>query len=196
MASPPPQITIRLPTPQETNNTATINHLDTLINTVYFTTEGEYWKPGHHRSTPADIKTWIAAGELYLAIDSSNHEILGVVCLHPHHAQREVSTYTFGPLAVSQTQSRSGVGRRLVLHAESVARSRGAEMMEITLLEPKPPAVHPYKEMVRRWYVKLGYVGVRREAKEEVVPASHCPTLAEGIDFLVMEKRLWSALDR
>lgn len=172
------EIQIRLPTPTESKDPAFIQHLADLINKAYNETELNLYKPVKYRTNPHEIKRLLQASHFHLAFAPNNPLPVGSV--HTHAVGPGI--WDVGLLSVHSDARSSGLGRRLVGHAEGVAVRNGAATMRLELLVPMPPAKHDFKEYLRRWYEKLGYVQVRKASVEEVVPHL-VESFNEGLEF-------------
>jgi GNAT superfamily N-acetyltransferase len=81
-----------------------------------------------------------------------------------------------------------GIGRELVRSAEELMRSRGVTTMQLELLVPKG-WVHPEKNELQAWYMRLGY-RVVRSAPFEQIAAHLAPQLAVPCEILIFQKSL------
>jgi GNAT superfamily N-acetyltransferase len=91
-------------------------------------------------------------------------------------------------LAVDPARRGAGIGRELVGFAERWAHDQGLERMQLELLVPRTWA-HPFKELLRVWYTRIGYREVRIGQIEETYPALG-PLLATACDFVVYRRHL------
>jgi hypothetical protein len=72
--------------------------------------------------------------------------------------------------------------------AEQLMRARGMATMQLELLVPQE-WVHPEKDRLRAWYVRLAY-GIVRSAPFEKIAAHAAARLATPCEFLVFRKSL------
>ena len=183
-------IAIRRPTIAEIGSTEVPQAVVRMINVVYGEAEKGLWKTGFVRTNVTEVSKWIDDEELYLAFDTStNHpsHLCIVGSVRVHEVERGIKS--FGTLTVLPPYRSVGLGRRLVEFAESLARSRGSETMQLELAVPQPPDAHPQKEFLRKWYRKIGYEEARRSTVEETIP--HLLESFTGpMEFCVMQKQL------
>lgn len=161
---------------------ADIPHLNVLINSAY---RGESSKKGW--TTEANILEGLRTTETELLATIQNptntlfkftehNKILGCVLL----VAKEQEMY-LGMLTVAPELQNSGIGRKLLLQAETHARALELSKIVMTVISVRTELI--------AWYVRNGYVetGVR-----EPFPASevHIPISTEPLEFLVLEKKL------
>lgn len=181
------EIQIRPPISTEPNDPAFVQHVVDLINKAYRSTELALYKPIETRTNCAEIKRLLQARQLHLAFTTNNPLPIG--CVHTHVIEQGVSDV--GLLAVPSEARSLGLGRRLVAYAEGVAVRQGSKVARLEMAVPKAAVKHDFEEYLQRWYEKLGYEQVRRASVEEVVPHLK-ESFGEGLEFLVMEKKLQS----
>jgi ribosomal protein S18 acetylase RimI-like enzyme len=105
--------------------------------------------------------------------------------------QLDAGTADLGLISTATDYWGSGIGRELVRSAEELMRSRGVMTMQLELLVPKE-WVHPEKDRLRGWYIRLGYRVVRSAAFEQI--AAHlAPQLAVPCEILIFQKSLTEA---
>jgi GNAT superfamily N-acetyltransferase len=105
--------------------------------------------------------------------------------------QLDATTADLGLISTATDYWRSGIGGELVRSAEELMRSRGVTTMQLELLVPKR-CVHPEKDKLRAWYIRLGYQVVRSAPFEEI--AAHlAPQLAVPCETLIFHKSLTEA---
>jgi GNAT superfamily N-acetyltransferase len=153
-----------------------------LVNRVYADAERGLWRDGAQRTDRTEIEAVVRAGELVVA--RLGDRIVGVVRVR----RLDEHVGEFGMLVTDPEHRGTGIGRRLVAHAERWARRQGLELMQLELLVPRTWA-HPVKEFLRGWYQRLGYRPVRTERLDAAHPALP-PRLATPCDFLVFQKAL------
>ncbi|MEU4240763.1 GNAT family N-acetyltransferase [Actinoplanes sp. NPDC026619] len=153
-----------------------------LVNEVYTTGEEGLWAGEVSRTGPAEIASFIAAGELL--ITHLDGEIVGAA-----RVQRLPSGEgEVGMLAAHPKRRGAGIGRDLLAYAESWAQAQGLRTMQLELLVPKTWK-HPVKEFLHTWYTRSGYQVVRVTDLTESFPAL-APRLATPCDFLIFNKQL------
>jgi GNAT superfamily N-acetyltransferase len=153
-----------------------------LVNHAYDRAEQGLWSRPVPRSTRGETVKAIVAGRQLVARDDDG-TLVGAL-----HTHCDAHTAWFGALAVAPTRAGRGIARRLVAHAEAWARSRGADEMEIEVLQPQPS--HPHTDRLAAWYARLGYVPVTTRELADVDPGSVPLLAAESCTVIVMRKAL------
>jgi GNAT superfamily N-acetyltransferase len=179
------QIQIRLPTPSEQNSPHFITHITNLINSAYASTDSNLYKPNVLRTNTTEVHSWLASNQFYLAFARNEVYPIGTVQIK----KVSPSVSDVGILTVRSDARVSGLGRRLMAHAEEVAVKEGSGTVRLEMLVEKETGVHDVKGYLRRWYGSLGYVAMGTVSVEEVVPQIK-GNFEEGAEFLVMEKVL------
>ena len=180
MTTPSPSIRL-LPPAAAQSASATVTE---LINTAYAANGGGLWSiPDKKRTTLPEITSLISASEI-LAAYSADMDIVG--CVHWH--RMDADTAGLGMLAVGHQVQGRGVGRMLVEAAEKQAREMGCGRMQLELLLPKEWK-HQGKEMLAKWYDRMGYrrvrVGKLKAFEPEMEKLLACPC-----DHVVYHKSL------
>jgi GNAT superfamily N-acetyltransferase len=159
-----------------------VQTLAEVINSAYAVGEAGLWLEGTTRTSPAEIAEMIRGGELLAAsLDGHTAGAARVRAL-------DAVTADLGLISVSPDQWGAGVGRELVRAAEDVMRARGVTSAQLELLVPQG-WVHPAKERLREWYLRLGYSIVRSAPVGEIV--GHLEArLAVPCEFLIFRKSL------
>jgi GNAT superfamily N-acetyltransferase len=153
-----------------------------LINRAYALGEDGLWVKGTVRSTPPQIAEAIHTGGMLAA--TRDGELVGCACVR----FLDDITADLGLVSVSPDHQGTGVGREIVHVAEDLMRERGAQTAQLELLVPRG-WVHPTKDRLRAWYVRLGYRVVRSAPFEEI--ATHgASELATPCEFLVFHRAL------
>lgn len=153
-----------------------------LVNLVYAESERGLWADGAQRTDAAEIARYVRDGEL--AAGYLDGELAGVVRIQ----RLDPDTGEFGMLAADPTVRGRGVGRDLVRFAEDTARARGHKQMRLELLVPRGWVLES-KELLARWYTRLGYELDRVGTIDEDYPAL-APLLAGPADYRIYLKRL------
>ncbi|MFD0782512.1 GNAT family N-acetyltransferase [Micromonospora azadirachtae] len=153
-----------------------------LINRVY--TESEYgvWRDGYERTNADEVAQFIKSRELLVARDGQ--AVIGALRVRRLADQLA----EFGMLVAEPAHRGTGVGRRLVAHAEQWARDQDLRTMQLELLVPRA-WTHPVKEFLNDWYTRIGYRKLRTTQLEEAYPALQ-PFLATESDFVIYHKDL------
>jgi GNAT superfamily N-acetyltransferase len=102
--------------------------------------------------------------------------------------QLDAGTADLGLISTATDHWGCGIGRELVRSAEELMRSRGVTTMQLELLVPKG-WVHPEKNKLQAWYMRLGY-RVVRSAPFEQIAAHLAPQLAVPCEILIFQKSL------
>lgn len=161
---------------------ARVAEIVALVNAVYEESERELWLDGAVRTTPDEIESLLAAGELAGIVRGDR--LAGVVHVHAH----DEHTGGFGMLAADPALRGQGIGRDLVAHAESAMRAAGRRVMQLELLLPRETRLAS-KEFLAAWYERLGYRVTRVGALEDLYPALK-PWLAVPADYRIYHKAL------
>ncbi|ANZ40234.1 GNAT family N-acetyltransferase [Lentzea guizhouensis] len=164
-----------------TSDTGLAAEIAGLTNRVYADAEAGLWKDGAARTSEAEVKTLIKAGQI--AVEHRN-KVIGAVRVQ----QLNDTTGEFGMLVAAPEARGTGVGRDLVAFAEQWARDNDLSHMQLELLVPQTWK-HPVKEFLRDWYTRIGYRVVRTGDLADDYPAL-VPKLACPCDFLVFHKEL------
>lgn len=157
--------------------------LSDLVNDVYAVAEAGMWVEGATRTTADEMRSFIAAGEVFVA-RGPDGRIVGSVRLHD--VAPRVSE--FGILVSARDQRDLGIGRALLDEIEQRSRDRGHEAMQLELLVPREWS-HPTKEFLTAWYGRRGYRLVRTAALEDNYPHL-APLLATPCDLQIHRKAL------
>jgi GNAT superfamily N-acetyltransferase len=176
---------VKLLAPDEAGDEILVEELVRIINSAYAIGEAGLWLEGAARTGPGEIAEAIRSGGVLAAT------LEGRLAGGAYLRSLDRGTADLGLISAAPDRWGSGIGRELVRLAEELARSRGVTTMQLELLVPKG-WVHPEKERLRSWYVRLGYKVVRSAPFEEV--AAHlAPQLAVPCEFLIFRKPLAEA---
>ena len=175
-------IDVRIAPAAAAEDTALVNQLAGLVNSVYATAEEGLWADGAPRTTPAEMTELIATGQI--AVARTEERIVGAV-----RVQRlETGEGELGMLVADPAHRGTGVGRELVRFAERWSREQGLDTMQLEVLVPRQWS-HPSKEFLKAWYTRVGYRPVRTGQIEESYPGL-APLLATPCDFVIYHKSL------
>ncbi|MET8151467.1 GNAT family N-acetyltransferase [Actinoplanes sp. NPDC049668] len=155
-----------------------------LVNVVYAAAEEGLWIEGTERTSPAQVASIIAAGELVAA--RAGDELAGVARLR----RLPTGEGELGMLVAHPARRGAGVGRDLMAYAEGWAGAQGIETMRLELLFPQA-WTHPVKQFLYDWYTRIGYRVVGKGDLADEYP-DLVPRLATPCDFLVFRKELVS----
>ena len=115
-----------------------VQGLTDLINRVYRVSEDGLWKDATFQRTCAEeVSDLIRKGEIVLARAGTSRVVLG--CVQSRLLDEKPTTGSFGMLVVDPDQRNRGIGKRLIEEAEKLARSRGADTMQVRQPPPKMP---------------------------------------------------------
>jgi GNAT superfamily N-acetyltransferase len=153
-----------------------------LINDAYRTSEDGIWIDTAARTTAAEIVTLIGADEL--AVARLGGEIVG--CVRVQSIDKETSE--FGMLSTDRAFRGIGIGRELVTYAERFSCAGGHRRMQLKLLWPRD-RVHPFKQFLADWYLRLGY-SVSSKGSMEVEFPSLARLLVAPCYFMTYHKDL------
>ena len=159
-----------------------VSFLNQLINSAY---RGESSKKGWTteanileglRTTEEELTETILNLKNTILKFAENDQIIGCVLL----VRKEQQLY-LGMLTVSPELQNSGVGKKLLQHAEIHAKDLGLPKIVMTVISVR-------NELIA-WYKRNGYEDT---GEREPFPASdvHIPIAAEPLEFIVMEKRI------
>jgi GNAT superfamily N-acetyltransferase len=175
-------IDVRIAPAAAAEDTALVNQLAGLVNSVYAIAEEGLWAHGAPRTTPAEMAELIATGQI--AVARAKERIVGAV-----RVQRlETGEGELGMLVADPAHRGTGVGRELVRFAERWSREQGLGTMQLEVLVPRQWS-HPSKEFLKAWYSRVGYRPVRTGQIEESYPEL-APLLATPCDFVIYHKSL------
>ena len=129
-----------------------IKQLTALINSVYKTSEGEFWPTdgSYSRTNINEITDFISKGEMIVAL--LKDEIVGSVHVYPINE----TTLGFGMLTSSLRYRKMGIGNILLKAVECFAIENHYFTIQLELLKPIE-FNHPEKEFLEKWYGKWGY---------------------------------------
>jgi GNAT superfamily N-acetyltransferase len=144
-------ITTKIPQ-KECFSTDKIQQLANLINTVYQTSEGDFWPidGSYSRTNLEDINNFVSKGEMIVAFIED--EIVGSVHVYPI----DKTTLGFGMLTSSLAYRKMGIGNLLLKAVEDFAKANQYKIIQLELLKPTT-FNHPEKEFLEIWYQKWGY---------------------------------------
>jgi GNAT superfamily N-acetyltransferase len=153
-----------------------------LVNDVYADAERGLWQDGAKRTTPEEMASLIATGEIVVArIDGM---IVGSMRLH----DVADDTSEFGILVAHPERRSLGIGRALIDHAEAESRRRGLRAIQLELLVPRH-RTHPTKEFLKAWYDRRGYRLASTGTMDSAYPHL-APLLATPCDLQLRVKPL------
>ena len=105
-------IDVRMAPAAAAEDTALVNELAALVNSVYALAEEGLWAHGTPRTTPEGIAALIAAGQI--AVARADARIVGAVRIQ----RQDTGAGEFGMLVADPAHRGQGVGRELVRFAE------------------------------------------------------------------------------
>jgi ribosomal protein S18 acetylase RimI-like enzyme len=175
-------IDVRMAPAAAAEDTALVNELAALVNSVYALAEEGLWADGTPRTTPERMAALIAAGQI--AIAWAGERIVGAVQIQ----RLDTGEGEFGMLVADPAHRGRGVGRELVRFAERWSREQGLDTMQLEVLVPRQWP-HPSKEFLKAWYTRIGYRPARTGQFEESYPEL-APLLATPCDFVIFHKSL------
>lgn len=116
----------------------------------YKVTEIEIWGEDYKRMSLEEFQRVIEKGELIGAwIDD-----VPVGSIHTYPLNN--NTHAFGLFSADFAYKGKGIGRRLIVAAEEMAVSKGADFMELEILRLKHKELL-VKQQLSEWYQRLGY---------------------------------------
>jgi GNAT superfamily N-acetyltransferase len=171
-----------MPSAAAAEDTALVNELAALVNSVYAVAEEGLWAHGTPRTTPEKMAELIAAGQI--AVARIDERIVGAVRVR----RLDTGEGEFGMLVTDAAHRGKGVGRGLVRFAERWSRERGLDRMQLEVLVPRQWS-HPSKDFLKAWYPRIGYHPVEIGQFEKSYPEL-AQLLATPCDFVIYHKRL------
>jgi ribosomal protein S18 acetylase RimI-like enzyme len=175
-------IDVRMAPAAAADDTALVNELAALVNSVYALAEEGLWADGTPRTTPDRMAKQIAAGQI--AVARTDERIVGAVRIQ----RLDTGEGEFGMLVADPAHRGQGIGRELVRFAERWSREQGSDTMQLEVLVPRQRS-HPSKEFLKAWYTRIGYRPVRTGQFEQSYPEL-APLLATPCDFVIYRKSL------
>lgn len=127
-----------------------IQRLYDLMIHAYAVTELNIWGENYIRCPLDEYQELLDKGEIIIA--KLDGKIVGSIHTYPLSPDR----YAFGMLNADFDLGGQGIGSGLIRAAEDEARKNGASIMQLEILRTKE-GILPEKEMLRKWYTKLGY---------------------------------------
>ena len=177
-------IEVRMAPAEAAQDTALVDVITALVNSVYTVAEDGLWVDGMMRTNPERTAALLAAGEM--AVATVDRRIVGVVRIH----RLDTGEGEFGMLAADPAHRGKGIGRDLIRFAEQWSREQGLDTMQLELLVPRQWS-HPSKEFLKDWYTRIGYRLVRCGQLDDNYP-DLAPLLATPCDLLIYQKPLAS----
>ena len=174
-------IDVRIVPAAAAEDSALVDELPDLVNSVYAVAEKGLWADSTPRTTRAAMAELIAAGQI--AVARADERIVGTVRIQ----RLDTGEGEFGMLVADPAHRGTGVGRELVRYAERWSREQGVDTMQLGVLGPRQWS-HPVKEFLKAWYTRMGYRPVRSGPFEESYPEL-APLLATPCDFVVYHKK-------
>jgi ribosomal protein S18 acetylase RimI-like enzyme len=162
-----------------------VAELTEVVNRVYASAEEGLWADGAVRTTGAEMRGLIGAGQIAVA------RVAGRIAGCVRVQRLETGEGEFGLLCTDPAYRGTGVGRELVRFAEREVRDRGLRTVQLELLVPRS-GTHPFKQFLQDWYTRSGYRLVRVDAVETSHPHLG-PLLATACDFRIYHKDLGQA---
>jgi len=140
-----------------------LESLHTILESGYRIAESDLWVKPYARIAFGDFLNLVREDRILIAF--YNKKIVGCI----HYYQKTTKKFGFGLLAVDFDYKGLGIGRGLISQVERLASKKGAEIMELELLRPKGVNV-PFKERLREWYERMGYVYTHSQNFAEIKP--------------------------
>lgn len=175
------KVRIRFPTTSDLD-AGSIERLSGLINDAYDAAEAGMWKRRGTRTTAAEVERLLRARALILA------EVDGVTVGSVNVSIVSEGVGELGMLAADLRHRGMGIGSALVDGAEHWARDAGCHTMRLELLTPRAWA-QPSKELLKKWYSRIGYIPQTTEPLERLHPEL-APELATECEFTIWHKSL------
>ncbi len=129
-----------------------LNSLHEIINQSYLNSERDFWKEGYERISIKELTEELSNRNL-LILASNNNQLAGCVKVD---FDPNSHIGTFSMLCVDFAHRGLGLGNILVEAAENQIQKQKGVKMGLDLLIPRS-YVYPDKEVLKKWYSKLGY---------------------------------------
>lgn len=183
-----------------------VTSLTDLINQIYTDSERGFWNiDPFTRTNTSEVRDFITTGTLAIAwlpgsSQSSINELMGcgrvqLLTLAPDarapsctNPDPETVVGQFGCLICHPQYRGSGVGRELLRFAESWAKGKGGQKMQVELVVGDGWD-HEEKVKLAKWYERAGYRGVKEVDLWEGIPELG-PLLARKARYRVYQKVL------
>lgn len=134
-------------------NALKLERIFSLLRDAYAITEREIWGENYLRMPFETFSSLVEKGEfLYAELDGT---IVGSI----HHYRVNENTFAFGSLSADFSKKGLGIGRKLIVAAETSAKQQGATKMTLEILRPSGFEI-PFKNVLREWYMRQGYTFV------------------------------------
>jgi GNAT superfamily N-acetyltransferase len=180
----PEAISISFPNVSSAEDADFVAALVAIVQVVYSEAEEGIFIPGYQRTTSTEVARLIRDGQLAVAYLREGMKPVGCIVVRLISPDRG----NFGMLALDAAYRGGGVGRQLVLFAESYCRDKGCTVMQLELLVPTT-FNHGFKERMQAWYMRMGYRLVQLAQFEQEYPAL-APLLAGPAEYRIFEKAL------
>jgi len=159
---------LSVPSTTTADDAGILHHLASMVNESFTKDEGDLWdpeKPEFRRTSVADIRQYIQAGEMVLVWSGgdpapSTQPSSCVGCARLHWVSPEKGDIEM--LVCNESLRGLGAGRALMQFGEDWFKSRRATAVQVELLVPDN-WTHPSKARLAKWYSRLGYTVVRAE---------------------------------
>lgn len=150
-----------------------------IVNKAYERGEKGMWGEGYKRISLKHLENVINLKQIVIIKIES--QIVGCIQLVIDSTK---NTASFGMLSVKEKFEGKGIGKALISFVEENCKKLNIETIQLELLTPiKNP--HPSKEMLKKWYFKLGFRPIRS------VPFNHLfPHLRKNL-VLECEFQIW-----
>ncbi|KAF4119942.1 Ribosomal protein S18 acetylase RimI [Geosmithia morbida] len=176
--------TIYFPMVSVVDDAKFVSTLADTVNAVYAEAENGIFITGYKRTSPSEIIDLIRHGQLAVMSLDTSQKIAGCIFVK----RLSLTHGEFGMMAIDSIYRGRGFGKQLVTFAEAHCRGQGCTTMRAELLVPTT-FVHPFKERLEAWYLRMGYMIVKLGQFDQEYPAL-APLLTGPAEYRILEKVL------
>lgn len=153
-----------------------------MINQVYKRAENGLYSEDAQRITIQDLQNLIKNEEI--AVAKLKEKIIGTIRV----SKLDKKTGELGLLSVAKNYQGQGYGKRLITYAEQYFKRKKMTYVQLELLVPVN-ASHPFKEALKKWYIRLGYKPLYKTSIDKKYPHIK-EKLAVPCQFIVFQKQM------
>jgi GNAT superfamily N-acetyltransferase len=139
------------------------DRLHEIITHAYAETEKAMWGDDYVRIDRKDLERCIDRDEVLVAL-IEGRVVGGVRFFHLRD-----NTWSFSLLATDFNELEKGIGKALVLRAEEIVQSKGADSLKVEILRPENQKIEA-KERIAAWYQRMDYHLVKQIPLGELYP--------------------------
>lgn len=175
-------VLIRLLKHDESKNIKMVQQMAKMINDVYKTVEKGLYKRNAERITEKELTELVKKEKIVAAFFKG--KIIATIRVE----QKDHQTGNLGLLSVHANYQQNGIGKRLIQFAEKLCQENKLQKIQLELLVPDE-RTHPFKEILAKWYTRLGYEEIGIESVADFLPDLN-QKLAIPCHFIIFQKNL------